>query len=52
MALICDLPLLPAPRALVPGQDFKVLHRGHKDWVTRVEHIPGDDHDANMRYSR
>ena len=41
MLLRCDPPLLPTPRQLAAKKDYEVLHAGHTDWVTRLQHIPG-----------
>ncbi len=41
MLLKCDPPPLHTERQLAPGRDFEVLHSGHTDWVTCLQHIPG-----------
>ncbi|KAL4420053.1 hypothetical protein ABPG77_007492 [Micractinium sp. CCAP 211/92] len=40
MLLKCDPPPLHTERQLAPGRDFEVLHSGHTDWVTCLQHIP------------
>ncbi|KAL4440619.1 hypothetical protein ABPG75_003620 [Micractinium tetrahymenae] len=40
MLLKCDPPPLHTERQLVPRRDFDVLHSGHTDWVTCLQHIP------------
>ncbi|PRW05751.1 WD repeat-containing on Y chromosome-like [Chlorella sorokiniana] len=40
MLLKGEPPPLHSERPLAPRKDYEVLHSGHSDWVTRVEHIP------------
>ena len=41
MLLKCDPPPLHTERPLAPRRDYEVLHSGHTDWVTCLQHIPG-----------
>lgn len=41
MLLKAEPPALHSERALVPRRDYEVLHSGHSDWVTHLQHIPG-----------
>jgi len=41
MLLKSDPPPLHSERQLVPRRDYEVLHSGHTDWVTALQHIPG-----------
>lgn len=41
MLLKADPPPLHTDRQLAAKRDYEVLHTGHTDWVTRLQHIPG-----------
>jgi hypothetical protein len=41
MLLKADPPPLHCERQLAPRRDYDVLHSGHTDWVTCLQHIPG-----------
>ena len=41
MLLKAEPPPLHSERQLAPRRDYEVLHSGHTDWVTHLQHIPG-----------